>query len=274
MTLKHINLHLVSDSTGETLGSVSRAVLSQFQNVETTDFIWPLVRNENQLMNVVNGIKKNPGIVLYTILEDELVRKLNKVCFDLNVPCIPVLSRIVSEFSNYLGIKVNNLIGRQHELNDEYFSKVEAISYTISHDDGQSCRDLYNADIVIIGVSRTSKSPTSVYLSCRGYKVANIPFVSIETMPEDVYKVIKPLIVGLVINPEKLVKIRENRIFSMGQSEKTDYIDIESIKKELNESKKLFYKLKCPIIDVTSKSVEETAARIMQLIQERKLNNS
>lgn len=270
MEEKRINLHLISDSTGETLSSVSRAVLSQFENVESNDFYWPLIRNKAQLEKALDSIEKNPGIVLYTILQDDLVEILNNHCYRLQIPCISVLSRIINEFSNYLGMNINHVIGRQHLLGEEYFSRVEAINYTLTHDDGQSAWDLYDADIVIIGVSRTSKSPTSVYLSCRGYKTANIPFVTIDTIPNNIHDLKKPLIIGLTVNPEKLVQIRQSRLTSIGQETKTDYIDIDAIKNEIAESRKLFAKLNCPIIDVTKKSVEETAARIIQLLQDKK----
>lgn len=270
MKEKRINLHLISDSTGETLSSVSRAVLSQFENVESNDFYWPLIRNKFQLEKVMEAITKDPGIVLYTILQDDLTELLKNHCYELQIPCIPVLSRIITEFSNYLGMNMSHTIGRQHILDEEYFSRVEAISYTLNHDDGQSTWDLYDADIIIIGVSRTSKSPTSVYLSCRGYKTANVPFVTIETIPDTVYDLKKPLIVGLTINPEKLVQIRQSRLTSIGQDVKTDYIDVESIKNEIAESRKLFSKLNCVTIDVTQKSVEETSARIIQLLQEKR----
>ena len=171
-----INIHLISDSTGETLTSVSRAALSQFEGVESNDFIWPLVRTKAQLDKVLDKIQENPGIILYTILHDELVESLKRKSFELKIPCIPVLSHIIAEFSRYLEMNISHTIGRQHLLDREYFSRVDAISYTMTHDDGQSTWDLYDADIVIIGVSRTSKSPTSVYLSCRGHKTANIPF--------------------------------------------------------------------------------------------------
>lgn len=274
---KLINLHLISDSTGETLSSVARAVLSQFEGVESNDFIWPLVRTKPQLDRVMESITKDPGIVLYTILHDDLVEDLKKQCYKMKVPCIPVLSHIIGEFSNYLGMNISHTIGRQHLLDGEYFSRVEAISYTINHDDGQAGWDLYEADIVIVGVSRTSKSPTSVYLSCRGYKTANIPFVSMETIPSTIYDLKKPLIVGLAINPEKLVQIRQTRLASLGQEVGIDYIDLESIKNEIAESRKLFAKLNCPVIDVTKRSVEETAAKIIQLLQEKRIrekNNS
>ncbi len=273
MSKKLINLHLISDSTGETLSSVARAVLSQFEGVESNDFIWPLVRTEPQLERVIESISKDPGVVMYTILHDDLIESLKKKCYEMQIPCIPVLSHIIAEFSNYLGMNISHTIGRQHLLDGEYFSRVEAISYTITHDDGQSSWDLYDADIVIVGVSRTSKSPTSVYLSCRGYKTANIPFVSLETIPETIYDLKKPLIVGLVINPEKLVQIRQTRLVSLGHETGSDYIDLESIKAEVAESRKLFAKLNCPVIDVTKRSVEETAAKIIQLAQEKKITS-
>ncbi len=268
---KTINLHLISDSTGETLTSVARAVLSQFEGVDSNDFIWPLVRTKPQLERVLDAISQSPGIVLYTILHDDLIEDLKKECFKLKIPCIPVLSHIIGEFSNYLGMNITNTVGRQHLLDSEYFSRVEAISYTITHDDGQSTWDLYDADIVIVGVSRTSKSPTSVYLSCRGYKTANIPFVSLETIPQSIYDLKKPLVVGLSINPEKLVQIRQTRLTSIGQDTGTDYVAIESVKNEVAESRKLFAKLNCPVIDVTKRSVEETAAKIIQLLQEKRI---
>jgi regulator of PEP synthase PpsR (kinase-PPPase family) len=271
MSKKIINIHLISDSTGETLSSVARAVLSQFEGVESNDFIWPLVRTKPQLDRVMESITKDPGIVMYTILHDELIEDLKKQCYKMKVPCIPVLSHIIGEFSKYLGMNISQTIGRQHLLDGEYFSRVEAISYTITHDDGQSSWDLYDADIVIVGVSRTSKSPTSVYLSCRGYKTANIPFVSIETIPATVYDLKKPLIVGLTINPEKLMQIRQTRLALLGQEIGIDYVDLESIKNEIAESRKLFAKLNCSIIDVTRRSVEETAAKIIQLTQEKKI---
>lgn len=268
---KTINLHLISDSTGETLSSVARAVLSQFEGVESNDFIWPLVRTKPQLDRVLESIAQHRGIVLYTILHDNLTEELRKECYNLQIPCIPVLSHIIAEFSNFLNMNISHTIGRQHLLDGEYFSRVEAISYTLTHDDGQSSWDLYESDIVIIGVSRTSKSPTSVYLSCRGYKTANIPFVSMETIPSSIFELKKPLIVGLVINPEKLVQIRQSRMALIGKDIGSDYIDIEAVKNEVAESRKLFTRLNCHVIDVTKRSVEETSAKIIHLLQEKKL---
>ncbi len=273
MQKKIINLHLISDSTGETIGSVARAAISQFENVEVNEYIWPLIRTKSQIEKVKEAIIKHPGIIMYTIMQADLIEIIRKHCDNLQLPCVAVLSPIISVFSNYLNMNTSNVIGRQHLLDEGYFSRVEAINFTMSHDDGQANWDLYEADIVLIGVSRTSKSPTSVYLSCRGYKTANIPFVDIKTVPESIFDLKKPLIVGLIINPEKLIQIRQSRLASMGQETATDYIDLESVKKEVAESRKLFAKLNCPIIDVTKKSVEETAARIIQLLQEKRQND-
>jgi regulator of PEP synthase PpsR (kinase-PPPase family) len=270
MTTKLINLHLISDSTGETLVSVSRAAMSQFENTEAKEFIWPLTRTKSQIDKIKDSIEANPGIVMYTILEDGLIIDLKNYCQAKNLPCIAVLSGIINQFASYLGANIINSVGRQHILDTEYFARVEAINYTINHDDGQSSWDIYDADIVIVGVSRTSKSPTSVYLSCRGYKTANIPFVSIETIPDSLFNVIKPLIVGLVISPEKLMQIRETRLAHLGQEFSSNYTNFDDIIKEINESKKLYHRLGCPVIDVTKRSVEETAAKIIQLSQERK----
>jgi len=269
MNKKTINLHLVSDSTGETLISVARAVMSQFEGVEAHEFIWPLTRTKAQIEKVKESITQSPGIVLYTILQDDLTESIKKHCHDLQIPYVPVLTPIIATFSNYLGMNISNVIGRQHLLDEQYFSRVEAINYTMNHDDGQAHWDLYDADIVLLGVSRTSKSPTSVYLSCRGYKTANIPFVSAETVPPSIFDLKKPLIVGLIINPEKLIQIRQSRLISLGQETVTDYIDLDAVKNEVAESRKLFAKLNCPVIDVTKKSVEETAVRIIQLLQEK-----
>lgn len=269
---KVINVHMISDSTGETLSSVARAVLSQFEGVESNDFIWPLVRTSAQMKKVVDAISEKPGIVLYTILQDDLIAILLQKCRDLRIPCVPVLSHIIGEFSNYIGSNISHVVGRQHLLDNEYFSRVDAISYTITHDDGQCHWDLYDADIILIGVSRTSKSPTSVYLSCRGYKTANIPFVSIETMPKNLSELKKPLIVGLTVSPEKLLQIRQSRLTSLGEKmSDSNYVEIDSIKKEITESRRLFTELSCPVIDVTKRSVEETAAKIIHLLQEKRL---
>lgn len=268
---KKINIHLISDSTGETLSSISRAVMSQFEGCEAKEFVWPLVRTTSHIDRIISSINENPGIILYTILKDELIDKIKNHCHEVGLPCVSAISPVVSAFSRYLDTPITKAIGRQHHLDQEYFDRVEAINYTINHDDGQMSHEVSRADIIIIGVSRVSKSPTSIYLSCRGYKVANIPFVNIQTIPQELFSAKNSLIVGLTINPEKLSQIRSTRIKSLGEKSETDYIDIEKIKNEILESRKLYQKLECCIIDVTRKSVEETAAQIISLVQQKKM---
>jgi regulator of PEP synthase PpsR (kinase-PPPase family) len=271
---KETNIHLISDSTGETLSSISRAVMSQFEDCTAKEFVWPLVRTVAHIERIISSVKQNPGIILYTILKDELIDKLRSHCSAAGLPCISAISPVVAAFSRHLNAPITKSIGRQHHLDQEYFNKVEAINYTITHDDGQMAHEVDQADIIIIGVSRASKSPTSIYLSCRGYKVANIPFVRIETIPQELFLAKKPVIVGLIINPDKLVQIRSTRIKSLGEKSKTDYVDIEKIKSEILESRKLYQRLKCPVIDVTRRSVEETAAQIISLVQQKKMDQS
>ena len=268
---KKINIHLISDSTGETLSSISRAVMSQFEGCEAKEFVWPLVRTTSHIERIISSINENPGIILYTILKNELIDKIKNHCYEVGLPCVSAISPVVSAFSRYLDTPITKAIGRQHHLDQEYFDRVEAINYTINHDDGQMPHEVSQADIIIIGVSRVSKSPTSIYLSCRGYKVANIPFVNIQTIPQELFSAKNSLIIGLIINPEKLSQIRSNRIKSLGEKSETDYIDIEKIKNEILESRKLYQKLGCCIIDVTRKSVEETAAQIISLVQQKKM---
>jgi regulator of PEP synthase PpsR (kinase-PPPase family) len=272
MKIKEVNIHLISDSTGETLSSISRAVMSQFEGCEAKEFVWPLVRTASHIDRIIESIDQNPGIILYTILKDELIDKLRNYCYKNDLPCISAISPIVSSFSRHLNIPVTKAVGRQHHLDQEYFNKVDAINYTLTHDDGQMFHEIDKADIVIIGVSRASKTPTSIYLSCRGYKVANIPFVTIETIPQELYSAKKPVIVGLIINPEKLVQIRSTRIKSLGEKSDTDYNNIDKIKNEISESRKLYQKLKCHVIDVTRKSVEETAAQVISLLQQKNMS--
>jgi regulator of PEP synthase PpsR (kinase-PPPase family) len=264
--MKKINIHLISDSTGETLEAMSRAVISQFDDIDINEFIWTFIRSSTQISKIKESISDNPGIVLYTILKDDIITDLENHCQTLNVPCIAALSRVFSGFSSYLKMDISHSIGRQYALDNDYFSKVEAINYTIEHDDGKKTSNLDYADIIVIGVSRTSKSPTSIFLSCKGYKTANIPFISLESFPKIIHELTHPLIVGLTINPEKLLQIREVRINSMGDKNfESDYIKIDKIKQEIVESKILFTKLRCPIIDVTKTSVEETTAKIIKL---------
>lgn len=267
--MKQFDLHLVSDSTGETVSSVARAATVQFDDIEPREHIWSLVRTKGQLEKVIAGIKANPGVVMYTLVDKDLRDKLKAECLKLGVPCIPVLAQIIAELTTYLGIESSQLPGRQHELDEKYFSRVDAVNYTLSHDDGQMTWELQEADIIIVGVSRTSKSPTCVYLAHRGFKAANIPFVSGCPLPPDLDKLTKPLIVGLTISTDRLIQIRKSRLQSLKQEEDTNYVDLEKVEAEILESRKLYAKHKWPVIDVTRRSVEETAAQIIQHFHDR-----
>ena len=261
---KKINLHLVSDSTGETVSSVARATFAQFDDVEPEEFVWTLVRTKTQLERVIESIRENPGVVMYTLVDNALRDILKMECAKRGLPCIGVLANVISEMSAYLGQETHALPGKQHELNEDYFSRVDAINYALAHDDGQGHWELGEADIVLVGVSRTSKSPTCVYLAYKGYKSANIPFVLDCPLPPELATITKPLIVGLTVSPERLQQIRKTRLQSLKQEHDTNYVDMEHLQREIAESRKLFNKYKWPVIDVTKRSVEETAATIIQ----------
>lgn len=262
--MKSFNLHLVSDSTGETVGSVARAALVQFDNVEPEEFSWTLVRTKTQMEKVIEGITANPGPVLYTLVDNALRDQLKMECARRGLPCIAVIAGVVSELSSYLGQETHASPGKQHELNEDYFTRVEAINYALAHDDGQAHWELEDADIVLVGVSRTSKSPTCVYLAYKGFRSANIPFVLDCPLPPSLETLKKPLVVGLTINPERLLAIRKTRLQSINQEADTNYVDMEYMEREIAESRKLYQKHRWPVIDVTKRSVEETAATIAQ----------
>ena len=269
---KRINIHLVSDSTGETLGAMSRAVISQFKGVESNEFMWSLVRTKRKMLEVIEKIKIEGGIVLYTILSQDLLEILLSECKKNQIATIPALDEIIEKFSKYIGQNIINKPGRQHILDQDYFKRIEAINYTISHDDGQKIDGLEEAEIVIIGPSRTSKSPTCIYLSHRGLKAANIPFISGIELPEKLFKLKNTLIIGLTINSEALIQIRKNRVKILGQDIKSgnEYIDYESVDREVKEARKHYFKNNWPIIDVSKKSIEETAAAIIEKYYEFK----
>jgi [pyruvate, water dikinase]-phosphate phosphotransferase / [pyruvate, water dikinase] kinase len=268
--MKKFHLHLVSDSTGETVCSVARAAIVQFEGVDAEEHVWALVRSKTQIEKVIAGIKEKPGIVMYTIVGKELRDILGEACAKLGVPCIPVLSRVIADLSTYLNMKISPQPGRQHELDEDYFSRVEAINFTLSHDDGQATWDINEADIILVGASRTSKSPTCVYLAYRGYRAANVPFVMGCPLPDTLLTATHPLIVGLTIGSDRLIQIRKNRLLALHENNETDYVDSDAVKEEIAEARKLFMRNNWPIIDVTRRSVEETAATIIQLYQDKK----
>lgn len=274
--MKKFHLHLVSDSTGETVSSVARAAIAQFDDLDPEEHVWSLVRTSRQLDKVILGIEANPGVVIYTLISKDLRDQLRSYCHQKNLPCIPVLARVMTEMSAFLGVKPSTNPGRQHELNDEYFSRVEAVNFTLAHDDGQATWDLQDADVVVVGVSRTSKSPTCVYLANRGYKAANVPYVKGTPLPENLSSLKRPLVVGLTIDPERLLQIRRSRMQSINQEGETSYTDHEAVLDEIQDAKKFFGKHRWPIIDVTRRSVEETAAQIINLYHqhyEKRMNS-
>lgn len=269
--MNFFHLHLVSDSTGETVSSVARAALAQFEGVEVEEHSWSLIRTKGQVDKALEGIRHKPGFVMYTMADKTLRRYFKDGCAKMNIPCTSVLSKTIYDLSNYLDIKATTKQpGKQHELDEEYFSRVEAINFALAHDDGQSVWDLEEAEIVLIGVSRTSKSPTSMYLAFRGYRSSNVPYVPNVPLPEVLFRLKKPLIVGLTIGPEVLLQIRRNRLLSINSTDETSYTDLDTIKEELLEARKLFTKYNWPVIDVTRRSVEETSATIIQHFQHRR----
>jgi [pyruvate, water dikinase]-phosphate phosphotransferase / [pyruvate, water dikinase] kinase len=270
--MKKIVLYLISDCTGDTLHSVARASISRFSELTSKEKIYPMVRSKSQIDEIISEIENEVGIVMYTIVDEEVRYYLKEKCNQKNITYIPVLSHVVSKLSEYLDLKTVENPGKQYDLDEEYFRKVEAINFALNHDDGQSLHNLDKSDIIIIGPSRTSKSPTSVYLAYRGYKVANIPLVTGNNYA-DFNSYTKPLIVGLVINPDRLFDIRKNRLMSLDEKRQTDYIDIEKIQNEIKETKILCAKNNWPLIDVTRRSVEETAACILNFYKKREQLN-
>lgn len=265
--MKEFHLHLVSDSTGETVSSVSRAAMAQFDHVLPHEHVWSLVRTKGQMEKVLAGLDEYPGVVMFTLVNKDLRDMLRTECQKREMPCIPVLSPIIRELSQYLNEEAQNRPGGQHELSADYFERVDAINFALAHDDGQAHWELHESDIVLVGVSRTSKSPTCVYLANRGLKASNVPFVLGCPLPENLMDLSLPLVVGLTISLDRLLQIRKTRLMSLNQEEETNYIDSEEVQKEIDASRKLFRERGWPVIDVTRRSVEETAALIIQYRQ-------
>jgi [pyruvate, water dikinase]-phosphate phosphotransferase / [pyruvate, water dikinase] kinase len=268
--VKLFHLHLISDATGETINAVARACLVQFEDVEPVEHTWSMVRSERQLQKVMDGIAANPGLVLFTLVDDRLRHMLEERCRSLTVPCISVLDPVLGALGAFLRTAMRHIPGRQHVLDSEYFARIEAMNYGMAHDDGQATRDLEAADVVLIGVSRTSKTPTCLYLANRGIKAANIPYVPGVPLPTEVENLRAPLVVGLTADPNALVQVRRNRLRMINDTEDTSYTDIENVKAEVGEARKLFTRHGWPILDVTRRSIEETAAAVMQMIAERR----
>ncbi|MEZ5773440.1 MAG: pyruvate, water dikinase regulatory protein [Hyphomicrobiaceae bacterium] len=263
------NLHLVSDSTGETLRTISKAATVQYQEVRAIEHVHPLVRTERQLQRVLGEIEQVPGIVLYTLVNRQLGAALEARCQELKIPCVPVLNPIMKVLEAYLGAPQTPTVGGQHQLDAAYFRRIDALNFTLVHDDGHLPDDLDEADIVILGISRTSKTPTSIYLANRGYKTTNLPLVKGMALPPSFSRPTKAFIVGLVASAERIAQIRRNRVLTLADRELDEYVDRDEIAKEINHARQLFQKNGWPFIDVTRRSIEETATEIMQLYEHR-----
>ncbi|HIG08338.1 MAG TPA: kinase/pyrophosphorylase [Alphaproteobacteria bacterium] len=267
---KNIHIHIISDSTGETVSTVSRSANAHFKNFNPIEHSWVLVRAEKQLIKIIEEIKLNKGLVIYTLIDKKLRKLLERGCQKIGVPIVPILDPVVAAIENYFHYDLAiDEPGRQHSLSLGYFDRIGAMQYTLAHDDGQLSYDLEEADIILIGVSRTSKTPTAMYLANRGIRTANVPMVPKVPLPENLFSS-KALIIGLTTNPERLVQIRKSRLTSVGEKTTTNYIEEELIKEEVLLAKRLFLKNKWPIIDVTRKSIEETAAAALEYLREFK----
>lgn len=268
----YFNVHLVSDSTGETLNAIQRAACAQFENVQALEHNYYLVRSERQLERVMREIEAAPGVVWYTISDEDLRGRLESFCREKSVPTLPVLDASIAMLSRHLGISANQKVAGQHALDDDYFERMEAINFTLAHDDGQNVESLSGADVILLGVSRTSKTPTCVYLANRKVRAGNIPLVPGVALPPHIEKMGDkgPMIVGLKISAERLVQIRRARLISLNQDEHTIYADEDAVRDEVTQANRLFQRNKWRTIDVSRRSVEETAAAILNLLNERR----
>ena len=274
MTMSNAHhIHLVSDATGETITAVARACLVQFEDVQPTEHVWSLVRTPKHMERVIARIQENPGLVLYTLVNNELRTMLEETCRRLQLPSIAVLDPIIAALGGFLGSTSRGQPGRQHTLDAEYFGRIDAMHFAMLHDDGQALAGLNEADVVLVGVSRTSKTPTCIYLANRGVKAGNIPLVAGLPLPPELDRLTKPLIVGLTKDPERLVQVRKARLLSLNQDARTDYVDLEQVRSELREARRLFTQRNWPVLDVTRRSIEEVAAAIINLLTEHRNQN-
>lgn len=267
-TPREFHLHLVSDATGETIHSVARACLSQFEGVDPHEHHWTLVRTTGHVEKVLASVTTNPGVVMFTIVNDTLRRALVDGCRKLAVPCIPVLDPVIGALASYFGIESRGEAGRQHVLDSEYFERIDAMTFALNHDDGQGLWNIHNADIILVGVSRSSKTPTSMYLANRGLNVANVPLVPGVKPPQELFDAAKtgrPLVVGLTKTPERLIQLRRNRLRQLAEDHDTNYVDPETVREEVAAARRLCSENKWPVVDVTRRSIEETAAAILQI---------
>lgn len=263
---ERVHLHLVSDATGETVSSVARACLAQFRNVQAVQHMWSLVRSSSQMERVIAGIRAHPGIVMATILDTSLRSRLQEACRELNVPCIPILDQVLVMLMAHLGTDILGEPGQQHTMDAEYFQRIDAIDFTMAHDDGQALDSMRDADVIVVGVSRTGKTPTCMYLAHRGFKAANVPLIPDLPLPDLLERSDLPPVVALTREPRSLSDIRRARLAQMHEREDQDYADLETVQAEIVAARRLFQRKGWPVIDVTRRSVEETAAAIIQIL--------
>jgi regulator of PEP synthase PpsR (kinase-PPPase family) len=266
--MPRLHLHLLSDSTGETLEMIAKAALAQFEGAEVSRHFWPMVRSLQHLDRIMGEVATNPGLVFFTLANADIRARLEERCRALGLPVVAVLDRAVDALETALGQHPHARPGRQHAMDEAYFARVDAIHYTIAHDDGVAWEDWEEADIVLAGVSRTSKTPTSIYLANRGYKVANIPIVVESPPPSALFGLKHPLVIGLTTAPERLVQVRRNRLLSLNQAPETTYVDQQWVTSEVQYARRMFADNNWPVIDVTRRSIEETAAAVINIYNE------
>ncbi|NNC58804.1 MAG: kinase/pyrophosphorylase [Erythrobacter sp.] len=267
--MKRIHLHLLSDSTGETLEMIAKAALAQFENAEVVRHFWPMVRSRQHLERIVPELTANPGLVLFTLVNAETRAALREHCRQMSLPAVDALDEVTAALEVQLGQEAQGRPGRQHKMDEAYFKRVEAIQFTIAHDDGVGWDNWEEADIVLAGVSRSSKTPTSIYLANRGFRVANIPLVIESPPPPKLFELKGPLVVGLTTAPERLVQIRRNRLLTLNERAETSYVEKDRVSEEVKFARRMFADNNWPVIDVTRRSIEETAAAIIGLYNER-----
>ncbi|MCC7266336.1 MAG: kinase/pyrophosphorylase [Caulobacteraceae bacterium] len=262
----YFHVHLVSDSTGETLNALARAVCARFDDLMPIEHIYALVRSMRQLERALEDIESAPGVVIHTIVDPEIRTALEEGCRRLDMPCLPALDPLVASLQRYLGVALTSRVGVQHTLDNDYFNRMDALNYAIGHDDGQGGQDLEQADVVLIGVSRTSKTPTCIYLAHRGVKAANVPLVPHRPPPEQLFNLKHAQVIGLTVSPDRLIQIRRNRLLSLKEDRESSYIDHEAVREEVVRARRLYERQGWPVIDVTRRSVEETAAQVINIL--------
>ncbi|HEX2592366.1 MAG TPA: pyruvate, water dikinase regulatory protein [Rhizomicrobium sp.] len=263
------HVHLVSDATGETLNAIARAAIAQFEGVKVNEHFYALVRSQRQLQRAIEHIREEPGLVFFTLVNPELRQELQRECASLSIPTYDVLEKPIAVMREFLGASESHRPGGQHDVDQKYLQRIEALNFSIAHDDGQSLDSIDEAQVILVGASRTSKTPTCVYLAIRGVRAANVPLVPGSPLPLQLLHASKPLIVGLWANPDRLVQVRRNRLTTLGEIRETGYVDPDTVRAEVAGTRKLFEQREWPVIDVSRRSVEETAAAVMNLLSER-----